>query len=171
MAAGLLALAASWLPALADDSPIRFASGPFAGAVAEDAKHEVKTLSEAGGGSSVADTAVFRANGLVAFVGWSRLTGRYIWRDGDYHVGLSRSLQRIFNATGVTVLQSDRITVNGYLAQYRLVGLTGVDRRCGVFVLKRQKHLIQGFTCGSTNQDVQLQAVMEGLSIDGVIGP
>lgn len=170
MAAGLLALAAFSLPAMADESPIRFVSGPFAGATAENATHDEEHLSEAAG-TKRTDAATFNANGLIALVHWSRLSGGYRWRDSDYLAPLSALVGRLFKANGVVTIRGDRTTVNGYLAQYRIISLTGPDNRCGTFILKRASHLISGFTCAPKGADVPLPSVMEGLSIDGVIGP
>jgi hypothetical protein len=170
MAAGLVVLAAFSVQARADDSPIRFVSGPFAGAAAQDPKHEEETLYEASG-TRTTDTAVFRAGDMVALVDWSRLSMDYRWADGAVLDSLSAAVGHVFKAKGVSTVRGDRTTVHGFSAQYRVIGLTGSNDRCGVFVLKRVRNMISGFACGPGGRDVPIEAVMEGISIDHVIGP
>ena len=170
-AAGVLIAVAASTPALAEESPIRFASGPLAGAAAEDPKHEQETLAEMSG-SKTSDSAVFRAGGLISFVYWARLSMDYQWREGGVDLAaLSSMVGHTFNAKGISVISGDRITVNGFSAQYRLISLTGTNNRCGVFILRRSRNLISGFACDPSGRDVPVQAVMEGISIDHVIGP
>ncbi|WP_155888915.1 hypothetical protein [Inquilinus limosus] len=168
--AGILVAAAFSGPAWAEDSPIRFVSGPLAGVAAENAKHNERMASE-GSGTVRSDTATFSTKELFAFVDWARLPGGYHWRDSDRIGSLSRWVQEAFKATGFTVVRGDRTTVNGYLAQYRIITLTGSGERCGVFDLERANHLIQGGVCAVNGGDVPLMAVIQGLSIDNVIGP
>jgi hypothetical protein len=169
-AAGVIAAAVFSWPALAEESPISFVSGPLQGAVAENVKHEEETLAHSAFGSMTSDTAVFRSGQMLAWVNWSRLGGHYGWQDND--VGsLSNEVKDIFDATGFTILESDTLTVNGYAARYRKISLIGIDRRCGVFALMRRNHMVQGFACAPAARAFTVQAVMEGISIDGVIGP
>jgi hypothetical protein len=171
MAAGLVVLAAFSVQARADDSPIRFVSGPFAGAAAQETQHKQETLAEMSG-TKTSDSAVFRAGGMVSFVYWARLSMDYRWQEGGVDLAaLSSMVGHSFNATGISVIRGDRTTVNGFSAQYRLISLTGTNNRCGIFILKRAQHLISGFACDPTGRDVPVQAVMEGISIDHVIGP
>lgn len=169
-AAGALVLAALSWPALAEESPIDFVSGPLAGAAARNAKHSEAQASE-GSGVVRTDTATFEAGGLFAFVDWSRLPGGYHWRSSDRIGSLTTWLQEALKATGFSVLRGDRTTVNGYLTQYRIVSLTGSNDRCGVFDMQRANHLIQGAVCVPNGADVPVMAVLQGLSIDNVIGP
>lgn len=169
-AAGLLMLAAASGLARAEESPISFVSGPFAGIAAEEPEHTERMASE-GSGTVREDTAMFSKGDLFAFVAWSRLPGGYHWQDSDRLPSMSRTAQRAFKATGFTVVRGDRVTVNGYLAQYRIINLTGGSgERCGVFDLNRANHLILGTVCAATG-DVPMMAVLQGLSIDNVIGP
>lgn len=169
-AAGVIAAAVLSWPALAEDSPISFVSGPLQGAVAENVEHNEESLAHSAFGAVTTDTAVFKSGPMLAWVNWSRLGGHYGWQDND--VGsLSNEVKDIFDATGFTILESDRITVNGYSAQYRKISLIGIDRRCGVFALLRRTHLIQGFACAPASRAFTVRDVMEGISISGVIGP
>ena len=169
-AAGILVAAALSWPALAEESPIDFVSGPLARAAARNAKHSEAQASE-GSGVVRSDTATFEAGGLFAFVDWSRLPGGYHWRSSDRLGSLTTWLQGALKATSYTVLRGDRTTVNSYLTQYRIVSLTGSSDRCGVFDMQRANHLIQGAVCVPNGADVPLLAVLRGLSIDNVIGP
>ncbi|MFE0758869.1 hypothetical protein ACFW16_33235 [Inquilinus sp. NPDC058860] len=168
-AAGLLALAALCLPARAEDSVIAFESGPFAGAAAEDVKRdEDNNLAERG--TRVGESAVFRSNGMLAYVSWARLGGNYVWQDTGLN-GLTENVRRALDATSVTVLSGDRDTVNGFKAQYRDIRLAGPPWRCGVFALQRAMNSIIGFACRKEDRAVPILAILEGLSVDGVIGP
>jgi hypothetical protein len=164
----LVFAAASW-PAWAEESPISFVSGPLAGVAARDAKHTEEMASE-GAGIVRIDTAGFSTRQLFAHVEWARLPGGYRWQDSDRIASLSRWVQGALKATAFTVVRGDSSTVNGYRAQYRIITLTGADERCGVFDLHRANHLIQGVVCG-VGGEVPLMAVLEGLSINNVIGP
>lgn len=177
-AAWVSALAAFSLPALAEptvtelgsNTPIDFASGPFAGVAAKGAKHMQEQTSE--DSSTVrTDTATFETANLFGFFDWSRLPGGYRWQDTGFTERLSVLAQDIFKASGFTVLEGNRTSVNGYIADYRQIEIKGSGERCGVFALKRAHHLIQGVVCGPKGRNVPVQAVMQGLSIDGVIGP
>ncbi|MGK9235732.1 hypothetical protein KXS07_28725 [Inquilinus limosus] len=170
-AAGVIAAAMFSWPALAEESPISFVSGPLQGAAAENVKHKEETLAHSAFGAVKSDTAVFKSGPMLAYVDWSRLGGHYRWQDDNIVASLSDSVKEIFDATGFTILESDRITVNGYLAQYRRISLIGIDRRCGVFALMRRNHLISGFACAPFTRPFTVQEVMAGISIDGVIGP
>lgn len=170
-ALGVFAMAAFSWPALAEESPISFVAGPLKGAVAENVKHKEDTLAHSAFGAVTTDTAVFKAGAMISWVNWSRLGGHYRWQDDNMVAGLSDEVKDAFDATGFTILESDRRSVNGYVGQYRRISLTGIDRRCGVFALMRRNHLIQGFVCAPSSQPYTLQDVMEGISIDGVIGP
>ncbi len=168
-AAGLFALAAFCLPARAEDSVISFVSGPFAGAAAEDVRRdEDNNLAERG--TRIGESAVFRSNGMVAYVSWARLGGNYVWQDTGLN-GLTENVRQAFDATSVTVLSGDRDTVNGFKTQYRDVRLAGPPRRCGVFTLQRAMNSIVGFACRREDRAVPILTILEGLSIDGVIGP
>jgi hypothetical protein len=169
-AAGLLMLVAASGFARAEESPISFVSGPFAGAVAEETDHQQETLTEMAG-TKTSDSAVFRANGMVALVYWARLSMDYRWEEGNDIEALTRLVQRAFNASGAVTLRSDRRSVDSFDARYRIVSLTGTGDRCGVFVLRRIKNLISGFACAPSGRDVPVEAVMEGISINNVIGP
>lgn len=169
-AAGVLVVAALSWPALAEDSPISFVSGPLAGVAAENAKHTERQASE-GSGTVRTDTATFETGQLFAFVDWSRLPGGYHWGASDRIASLSSWVQRVFKATSFTVVRGDRTSVNGYLTQYRIITLTGSGERCGVFDLQRTNHLIQGAVCAPNGGEVPLLTVLQGLSIDNVIGP
>lgn len=169
-AVAVLAMAAVSGPALAEESPISFVSGPLKGAAAQNVKHEEKTLPHSAFGSMQTDTAVFKSGAMIGYVDWSRLGGHYRWQDEDTSA-LSDSVKEAFDATGFTILESDQITVNGYLARYRKISLAGVDRRCGVFTMMRRNHLVEGFACAPSAQAFRVQDVMQGISIDGVIGP
>lgn len=168
-ATGLLVLAAASWPAQAEESPISFVSGPFAGAAAEDAKHTESMASE-GSGTVRMDVATFSTRQYVAHVEWARLPGGYHWQDDNRVASLSRWVQSAFKATAFTVVRGDNTSVNGYRAQYRIIALTGADERCGVFDLHRGSNLIQGAICG-VGGEVPLLAALEGLSIDNVIEP
>jgi len=169
-AMSVCALAALSWPALAEESPISFVSGPLQGAAAENVKHDEESLAHSAFGAVKTDTAVFKSGPMLAWVNWSRLGGHYRWQDND--VGsLSNEVKDVFDATGFTILESDSITVNGYAARYRKISLIGIDRRCGVFALMRRNHMVQGFACAPAARAFTVQAVMEGISIDGVIGP
>lgn len=168
-AAGFLVLVAASGPARAEESPISFVSGPLAGVAAENTKH-IEQQEADGAGTVRADRATFSTRELLAYVDWSRLPGGYRWRDTDRLPGLSEMAQRVFDATGFTVLRSDEASVNGYRMRYRIVSLTGSGKRCGVFDLQRRSHLIQGLVCTAAGE-VPLMAVLQGLSIDNVIGP
>lgn len=170
-AMGVFAMAAFSWPALAEESPISFVSGPLQGAVAENVKHKEDTLAHSAFGAVTTDTAVFKAGAIVAWVNWSRLGGHYRWQDDNMVAGLSDDVKDAFDATGFSILESDRRSVNGYLGQYRRISLAGIDRRCVVFALMRRNHLIQGFACAPSGQPFDAQAVMDGISIEGVIGP
>jgi hypothetical protein len=169
-AVGLLVLAAASGPARAEESPISFVSGPLAGAVAEETEHKQETLTEMAA-TKTSDSAVFRANNMVALVYWARLSMDYRWQEGNDIDSLTGLVQRAFDATGAVTLRSDRRSVNGFDARYRIVSLTGTNDRCGVFVLRRIKNLISGFACAPGGRDVPVEAVMEGISINNVIGP
>ncbi|MBW8728701.1 MAG: hypothetical protein JF625_26585 [Inquilinus limosus] len=169
-AAGVLVVAAMSWPALAEDSPIGFVSGPLAGAAARNAKHTEEQASD-GGGIVRTDTATFSTRGLVVSVDWARLPGGYHWRDTDRIAGLSQSVQRWLKATGFTVVRGDRTSVNSFLTQYRIISLSGTGARCGVFDMSRTNHLIQGAVCAPNGGEVPLLAVLQGLSINNVIGP
>jgi|GEM_PF-1919695 len=170
-AAGLLVLAAMSGPARAEESPISFVAGPFAGATAEETEHKQEDLTEMGA-TKTSNSAVFRANGMVALVYWSRLSLDYRWLDGGNDLNsLSSLVQRAFKASGTVLVRGDRTSVNGFMADYRIVSLTGTNDRCGLFILKRNKNLISGFACAPSGRDVPVEAVMEGISIDNVIGP
>ena len=78
--------------------------------------------------------------------------------------------QRVFKASGFTVLRGDQTSLNGYRMRYRMISLTGSGERCGVFDLQRRSHLIQGLVCAASGE-APLMAVLQGLSIDNVIGP
>ncbi|TSD87968.1 hypothetical protein FFK22_015080 [Mycobacterium sp. KBS0706] len=136
---------------------------------AEDAKH-IEVQEADGGGIVRADRAVFSTRELLAYVDWSRLPGGYTWRDSDRLPSLSEMAQRVFKASGFTVLRGDQTTVNGYRLRYRMISLTGSGERCGVFDLQRRSHLIQGLVCAAAGE-APLMAVLQGLSIDNVIGP
>ncbi|WP_225766598.1 hypothetical protein [Inquilinus sp. Marseille-Q2685] len=169
-AAGAIAATVLSWPALAEESPISFVSGPLQGAAAENVKHKEESLAHSAFGAVKSDSAVFKSGPMLAWVDWSRLGGHYRWRDND--VGsLSNEVKDIFDVTGFTILESDGITVNGYAAQYRKISLIGIDRRCGVFAMTRTSHLIQGFACAPAARAFRVQDVMEGISINGVIGP
>jgi len=169
-AMGVFAVAVLSWPALAEESPISFVSGPLQGAVAENVKHDEESLAHSAFGAVKTDTAVFKSGPMLAWVNWSRLGGHYRWQDND--VGsLSNEVKDVFDATGFTILESDSITVNGYAARYRKISLIGIDRRCGVFALMRRNHMVQGFACAPAARAFTVQQVMEGISIDGVIGP
>ena len=168
-AAGIFVLAALSWPALAEDSPISFVSGPLAGVVAENAKH-IEVQEADGGGTVRADRATFSTRDLLAYVDWSRLPGGYTWRDSDRLPSLSEMAQRVFKASGFTVLRGDQTSLNGYRMRYRMISLTGAGERCGVFDLQRRSHLIQGVVCAASGE-APLMAVLQGLSIDNVIGP
>lgn len=167
-AAGLFAPAALCLPAWAEDSPIRFVSGPFAGAAAYSTSHREQPLET---GKMTTDTAKFRAGDLTAYVDWSRISMDYVWTDPKVLDRWVDGLAQLFKASGVTILESDRITVNGFLAQYKLVTFTGADRRCGAFVMGRVRQRFIGYACGPQAHQVPVRSVLEGLSVDGVIGP
>ncbi|MFE0758871.1 hypothetical protein ACFW16_33245 [Inquilinus sp. NPDC058860] len=169
MRCALLVLAAASWPAWAEESPIGFVSGPLAGVPAENAKH-IEEQAADGGGIVRVDTATFSTRNLLAYVDWSRLPGGYSWRDTDRLPSLSQMAQRVYKATGFTVVRGDQTTVNGYRARYRVISLTGSGERCGVFDLQRRSHLIQGVVCAAAGE-VPLMAALEGLSIDNVIGP
>lgn len=170
-AAGAIAAAVLSWPALAEESPISFVSGPLQGAAAENVKHKEQSLAHSAFGSVTTDSAVFKSGPMLAWVNWSRLGGHYRWQDDDMAASLSDEVKDVFDATGFTVLESDRITVKGYLARYRKISLIGIDRRCGVFAMTRTGHLIQGFACAPAARAFRVQDVMEGISINGVIGP
>jgi hypothetical protein len=167
-AAGLFVLAAFCLPATAEESPIQFLSGPFAGATPFSASHREESLHA---GKMTTDTAKFSAGNLTAYVDWSRISLDYVWTDFSVLDDWIDGLRRLFKASGVTVLDSDRVTVNGFLAQYKLVIFTGADRRCGAFVVSRIRHRFIGYACGPQAQQIPVRAVLEGLAVDGVIGP
>jgi len=167
-AAGLFVLAAFCLPAQAEDSPIRFVSGPFAGAVAYSTTHREEPLET---GKMTTDTAKFRAGNLTAYIDWSRITMDYVWTDPRVLDRWVDGMANLFKATGTTVLESDRITVHGFLAQYKLVIFTGADRRCLAFVVQRVRHRFIGYACGPQAQQISMRSVLEGLSVDHVIGP
>lgn len=169
-ALALVAMAAVSWPALAEESPISFVAGPLKGAVAENVKHEEESLAHSAFGAVKTDSAVFKAGPMIGYVNWSRLGGHYRWQDEDVS-GLSDSVKEIFDATGFTILESDQVSVNGYFARYRKISLIGIDRRCGVFAMTRRNHLVQGFACAPFSQAFRVQDVMEGISINGVIGP
>jgi hypothetical protein len=168
-AAGLLALAAFSLPAVAEPSVISFVSGPLAGVAAEDVYHD-ENSNLGRSGIRVTEYATFRDSNTLAWVQWSRLSGNNIWRD----TGLddwTQEVREIFKATGATVVSGDRAEVGGFNAQYRNVDLTGTPNRCGVFALGRGKHSIIGFACRRDGQPVPVLAVLRGLAIQGVIQP
>jgi hypothetical protein len=168
-AAGLIALAAFSLPAAAEPSVIAFVSGPLAGATAEDVKHEEdNNLAERG--TQVTETAVFRSNGLFAWVQWSRLGGNYVWRQDDLD-RFTDNVRQALKATGAKVISGDRISVGGFTAQYRDVDLTGTPNRCGIFDLGRGKNSIIGFACRRDGQAVAVPAILQGLSVKNVIEP
>lgn len=169
-AAGVIAAAVFSWPALAEESPISFVSGPLQGAAAENVKHKGEALAHSAFGAVTSDSAVFKAGPMLAWIDWSRLGGHYRWQDNDV-ASLSNEVKDIFDATGFTILESDTLTVNGYAARYRKISLIGIDRRCGVFALMRRNHMVQGFACAPAARAFTVQAVMEGISIDGVIGP
>ena len=169
-AAGVIAAAVFSWPALAEESPISFLSGPLQGATAENVKHKGEALAHSAFGAVTSDTAVFKSGPMLAWVDWERLGGHYRWQDNDV-TSLSNEVKDIFDATGFTILESDQVTVNGYAARYRKISLIGIDRRCGVFAMTRRNHLVQGFACAPAARAFTVQAVMEGISIDGVIGP
>lgn len=170
-ALGVFAMAALSWPALAEDSPISFVSGPLAGMAAHNPKHTEEQASD-GGGIVRSDTAVFEARGaLFAHVDWSRLPGGYRWRDTDRVNGISQSVQRWLKATGFTVVRGDSTSVNSFLTRYRIITLTGSGERCGVFDMQRANHLIQGAVCAPNGGEVPLLTVLQGLSIHNVIGP
>ena len=168
-AAGLLVLVAASGSVRAEESPISFVSGPLAGVVAEDPKH-IEEQAADGGGIVRVDTAIFSTRELLAYVDWSRLPGGYTWRDTDRLPSLSGMAQRVFKASGFTVLRGDQTSLNGYRVRYRMISLTGAGERCGVFDLQRRSHLIQGLVCAASGE-APLMAVLQGLSIDNVIGP
>ncbi|MGF6230936.1 hypothetical protein QFZ27_004891 [Inquilinus ginsengisoli] len=168
-AAGLLMLAAASGLARAEESPISFVSGPLAGVAAENTKH-IEEQAADGGGIVRVDTATFSTRELLAYVDWSRLPGGYSWRDSDSLPSLSRMAQRVFKATGFTVVRGDQTSLNGYRLRYRIISLTGASERCGVFDLQRRSHLIQGVVC-TTAGEAPLMTVLQGLSINNVIGP
>ena len=170
-AAGVIAAAVFSWPALAEESPISFVSGPLQGAAAENVEHKEETLAHSAFGAMTTDTAVFKSGPMLAYVDWSRLGGHYGWQDDNMVAKLSDDVKDVFEATGFTILESDRLTVNGYLAQYRKISLIGIDRRCGVFALMRRTHLITGFACAPAARAFVVRDVMAGISIDGVIGP
>jgi hypothetical protein len=169
-ATGVLALAAFSLSAAAEPSVISFVSGPLAGVAAEDVKHEEdNNLAERG--TQVTESASFFGAGTVAWVQWSRLSGNYVWQDTGLG-GLTDDLRDIFKATGATVITGDRTDVGGFNGQFRIVDLTGVSRRCGVFQLRRLRDSIIGFMCRQGGQTVPVVAILQGLSVKGVIsGP
>ena len=169
-AAGVIAAAVLSWPALAEESPISFVSGPLQGAVAENVKHTEESLAHSAFGAVKTDAAVFKSGPMLAWIDWERLGGHYRWQDNDV-ASLSNEVKDIFDATGFTILESDQITVNGYAARYRKISLIGIDRRCGVFALMRRNHMIQGFACAPAARAFTVQEVMEGISISGVIGP
>lgn len=171
LAVVILAATGMLSQARADGSPISFVSGPLQGAEPENVKHEEESLAHSAFGAVKTDTAVFRSGPMIAFVDWSRLGGHYRWQDDDTVARLSDDVKEIFEATGFTLLQSTDGGVNGFRAQYRMIGLTGIDRRCGVYVLRRLSHLIQGFVCAPGNRPFRVEDVMQGIVIDGVIGP
>ncbi|MGK9166091.1 hypothetical protein KXR53_07325 [Inquilinus limosus] len=166
---GILVLVAMCRPALAEDSPIRFVSGPLAGVAAENPKH-IEVQAADGGGIIRADSATFSTRDLLAYVEWSRLPGGYSWRDTDRLPSLSEMAQRVFKASGFTVVRGDQTSVNGYRMRYRIIRLTGSGESCGAFDLQRRSHLIEGVVCRASGE-VPLMTVIEGLSIDNVIGP
>ncbi|MGO1074730.1 hypothetical protein [Inquilinus sp. CA228] len=168
-AAWLLVLVAASGPARAEESPIGFVSGPLAGVAAENTKH-IEEQAADGGGIVRVDTATFSTRELLAYVDWSRLPGGYTWRDTDRLPSLSEMAQRVFKASGFTVLRGDQTSLNGYRVRYRMISLTGAGERCGVFDLQRRSHLIQGVVCAASGE-APLMAVLQGLSIDNVIGP
>jgi hypothetical protein len=168
-AAGLLALAAFSLPAVAEPSLISFVSGPLAGVAADNVKHEDdNNLVE--GGTQATETAVFRGQAIVAWISWSRLSHNNIWQDDGLNK-LTENTQKVFKASGTTITASDRITVNSFDVLYRNVDLTGTPQRCGVFRFLRGKDSIIGFACRRDGQAVPVPVLLEGLSIQGVISP
>jgi len=169
-AAGALVLAALSWPALAEESPIDFVSGPLAGAAAKNPKHTEEQASE-GSGTVRSDTATFSAGEFLAYVDWSRLPGGYRWNDTDHLGSLAESVQRWLKATGFSMVRGDRTTVNSFLAQYRIISLSGTSDSCAVFDLRRANHMILGAVCRSRGGEVPVMAVLQGLSIDNVIGP
>src|SRR5690348_5856868 len=110
-AAGLLALAAFSLPVLAEESPISFASGPLAGAVAKNVKHTEKAL-ESAGGRRFSDTATFQSGAYIGWVDWSRLNLRYVWRDTGQMEDLTDMVKEAFEATGVEGISGGQDEVN-----------------------------------------------------------
>lgn len=155
--------------ARAEESVIAFVSGPLAGAVAENVKQdEDNNLAERG--TRIGESASFRSGGMLAYVGWARLGGNYAWQDTGLN-GLTDSVRKAFDASGATVVSGDRGEINGFRAQYRDVRLTGTPWRCGVFDLQRVTNSIVGFACRRDDRAVPIVAILEGLSIKGVIAP
>ncbi|WP_395675235.1 hypothetical protein [Inquilinus sp.] len=170
-AAGLLALAAFSLPALADASPISFVSGPLAGAVAQDAKHEEEAL-EVAGGRRFSDEAFFQSGDYVGWVDWSRLNLRYRWRDTGQMDDLTDMVKRAFKASGVEGITGGQDGLGGFISQYRTFRLTGArPMNCGVFGLHRRNDWISGFACTQGQGPIPLRAVIEGLAVKDVLEP
>ncbi|MGK9166089.1 hypothetical protein KXR53_07315 [Inquilinus limosus] len=168
-AAGLLALAAFYLPARAEQSRITFTSGPFAGTTAEEVERQ-ENGELATPGIEASEAVLFRARGMVARVRWWRWNGYYSWWDATLNEQIA-NLQRRFKPTGVAIIGSDRIAIQGFDGQFRSLDLTGTPLRCGVFKLRRGEDHIVGVACRPDGQAMPVSALVRGLSIEGVIGP
>lgn len=187
-AAGLFVLAAFCLPMteaagapsskrqpsvnVGSDTPIRFVSGPFAGVAVKTGSHLDDTF--AANTPYAQDQAIYEAAGLRLSVYWARLGGGHVWPTAADPALLDEWVEILRKTnSGLTtiVLESSREPVNGLPAVTKTVVYTGVDRRCGVFVLGRDEHRINGYLCGAGSRAIPLAATLQGLSIKGVVGP
>jgi hypothetical protein len=186
-AAGLFALAAFCLPVagaagappkrqpavvVGSNTPIRFVSGPFAGVAVGNAYHLDAPRDD--GTPYAQDDADFEAGGLRLSIHWGRLGGDHVWVTAADPALLDKwveILRKTNSGLTTVVLESSREPVNGLPAVTKTVVYTGVERRCGVFVLGREEHRINGYLCGAANRTIPLAATLQGLSIAGVVGP
>lgn len=189
-AAGLFVLAAFCLPAppalalctpppkrqpsieLGPRTPIRFVAGPLAGVMARSGYVGDYCRPDRVGVAH--NSARYEVAGLTLYIHWHRMEDGYVWaaptdpQQLDRHI---ETLRKIAEGYSTIVLESSREPLNGVPALTRIVVFTGADRRCGVFALGRGRDLIDGDLCGAGGQPVPLRAVLQGLSVDGVIGP
>jgi hypothetical protein len=187
-AAGLFVLAAFCLPAVeaagapppkrqpavvvGSNTPIRFVSGPFARVVVGNAYHIDEPLDD--GTPYAQDDASFEAGGLRLSIHWARLGGDHVWATAADPALLDEwieILRKTNSGLATIVLESSREPVNGLPAVTKTVVYTGADRRCGVFVLGRDEHRVNGYLCGAGGQAIPLSATLQGLSIAGVVSP
>ena len=171
IAAGLIAWAALTGTASAEDAPIEFVSGPFAGAVGQDTVHKENQLDY---GYETENRARFAAGPYVGEVQWLKLSGNYYRRDPNAIGRLTRMVEHVFGVGGSRTVDGDQKSVNGFLAQYRRIEIgigTSTPKNCAVYYMTRQPDSIYGYVCGPAGQPVPLDATMNGLSIRNVIGP